>query len=130
MIQKRGEAKQQPLKIDRSYDVPNLAGYSIDGNTMYVDRSLPRSFRSHSGHVIDVALHLAYHEITEKALMDRLGISYADAHALATAAEKAEVEKAGINWNEYQGFMDQQQKLNLHKEHRKLPPDLDKSPES
>ena len=31
-------------KLDRSHDIPYLAGYSLDGKTIYIDRHLPRSF--------------------------------------------------------------------------------------
>jgi hypothetical protein len=29
---------------DREHDIPYLAGYSLDGKTIYIDRHLPRSF--------------------------------------------------------------------------------------
>jgi hypothetical protein len=31
-------------KVDRAHDVPYLAGYSLDGKTIYIDRHMPRAF--------------------------------------------------------------------------------------
>ena len=31
-------------KLDRAHDVPYLAGYSLDGKTIYIDRHMPRAF--------------------------------------------------------------------------------------
>ena len=31
--------------INRNYDIPYIAGYSMDGHTVFIDRHLPRSFR-------------------------------------------------------------------------------------
>jgi len=28
--------------LDREHDIPYLAGYSLDGNTIYIDRHMPR----------------------------------------------------------------------------------------
>jgi hypothetical protein len=39
------------VKIDHSYDIPYIAGYSKDGRTIYLDRHLPRSFRSWTSRV-------------------------------------------------------------------------------
>ena len=31
-------------KIDRRYDIPYVAGYSRDGQTVFIDRHMPRRF--------------------------------------------------------------------------------------
>src|SRR5947209_2975163 len=31
--------------INRDYDIPYIAGYSVDGDTVFIDRHLPRTFR-------------------------------------------------------------------------------------
>ena len=31
--------------INRDYDIPYIAGYSVDGHTVFIDRHLPRTFR-------------------------------------------------------------------------------------
>jgi predicted metal-dependent RNase len=32
--------------LDRKHDIPYLAGYSLDGDTIYIDRHMPNSFKS------------------------------------------------------------------------------------
>jgi len=32
--------------VDRSYDIPYVAGYSSDGRTVFIDRHMPRGFTS------------------------------------------------------------------------------------
>ena len=34
---------RQIKKVDRSHDIPYLAGYSKNGKTIYIDRSMPKS---------------------------------------------------------------------------------------
>ena len=31
--------------VNRDYDVPYIAGYSVDSHTVFIDRHLPRTFR-------------------------------------------------------------------------------------
>jgi len=31
--------------VNREYDIPYIAGYSVDGHTVFIDRHLPRAFR-------------------------------------------------------------------------------------
>jgi hypothetical protein len=31
--------------VNRKYDIPYTAGYSVDGQTVFIDRHLPRSVR-------------------------------------------------------------------------------------
>lgn len=31
--------------VNREYDIPYIAGYSVDGRTVFIDRHLPRQFR-------------------------------------------------------------------------------------
>jgi hypothetical protein len=38
--------RKRVRKVDHSYDIPCIAGYSKDARTVYIDRHLPRSFRS------------------------------------------------------------------------------------
>src|SRR5215207_6013254 len=68
--------------IDHSHDIPYVAGYSKDGRTIYIDRHLPRSFRSWMKRVY-VAPFLLTHDLVEKALLDRLRLHYLHAHQIA-----------------------------------------------
>lgn len=94
-------AKQTTL-CDRSYEVPWLAIYSKDGERFYVDRRLPTDFKGY-----DPALFLLVHEITEKALRDKLGFDYEKAHEIATFAERASVEQTKVTWIEWQQWIEE-----------------------
>ena len=82
-------------KLDRSHDIPYLAGYSLDGKTIYIDRHMPQSFKFR-GRTIDTDRFLILHEEVEKTLIDQLGLHYLHAHQIATRAEEAAVRAAGI----------------------------------
>jgi hypothetical protein len=60
--------RKRVRKVDHSYDIPYIAGYSKDARTIYIDRHLPRSFRSWTSRVY-VTPFLLTHEIVEKALL-------------------------------------------------------------
>src|SRR5712691_10832468 len=83
--------------LDRKHDIPYLAGYSLDGNTIYIDRHMPQSFKFR-GRVIETDRFLLLHEEVEKTLIDRLGLHYLHAHQIATRA-------AGVPWRAYDRFM-------------------------
>src|SRR5262249_48169348 len=58
-------------KLDRAHDVPYLAGYSVDGKTIYIDRHMPRAF-SYRGRGVATDRFLILHEEVEKTLIDQL----------------------------------------------------------
>ena len=60
-------------KLDRTHDIPYLAGYSQDGKTIYIDRHLPRKM-AYKGRKIEVDRYLIMHEEVEKTLIDQLGL--------------------------------------------------------
>ena len=82
-------------KLDRKHDIPYLAGYSLDGKTIYIDRHMPQIFKFR-GRKIDTDRFLILHEEVEKTLIDQLGLHYLHAHQIATRAEEAAVRAAGI----------------------------------
>ena len=98
-------------KIDRTHDVPYLAGYSQDGRTIYIDRHMPRSFK-YKEQKIDTDRFLILHEEIEKTLIDHLGLHYLHAHQIALRAEQAAVRAAGIKWRDYDRFMQKYIKKN------------------
>ena len=51
--------------VNRSYDIPYLAGYSKDGSTIFIDRHLPRTLRVLTRKV-RIDPFLMTHEIVEK----------------------------------------------------------------
>lgn len=114
-------------KLDRSYDIPYLAGYSADGKTIYIDRHLPTSFK-YRGRTIDVDRFLIMHEEVEKTLIDQLDLHYLHAHQIATRAEEAAVRAERISWHAYDRFMQKYVKTVGDERLKKVPKDLDLKP--
>ena len=114
-------------KLDRSHDIPYLAGYSRDGQTIYIDRHMPASFR-YAGREVNTDRYLILHEEVEKTLIDQLGLHYLHAHQIATRAEQAAVRAAGIRWRDYDRFMQKFVKRIGDERLTKVPADLDLKP--
>jgi len=114
-------------KFDRKHDIPYLAGYSEDGKTIYIDRHMPRSFKFR-GRTIETDRYLILHEEVEKTLIDQLGLHYLHAHQIATRAEQAAVRAAGVNWHDYDRFMQKYVKRIGDERLSKVPDDLDTKP--
>jgi len=113
--------------IDRDHDIPYLAGYSIDGKRIFIDRHLPPVFE-HKGKSFGVDRYLLLHEEVEKTLIDQLGLHYQHAHQIATRAEEAAIRADGISWRAYNAFMMKYVKTMGDERLTKLPPDLDLKP--
>jgi hypothetical protein len=92
------------VTLDRSHDIPYLAGYSRDGKTVYIDRHLPRTFVT-DGRRVQIDRFLILHEMVEKTLLAELGLHYQHAHQIALRAEEAAVRGARISWRDYDSFM-------------------------
>ena len=114
-------------QYDREHDIPYLAGYSLDGKTIYIDRHLPRTF-AYKGRAVEVDRYLILHEEVEKTLIDQLDLHYQHAHQIATRAEEAAVRADGISWRAYDRFMQQFVKEMGDERLTKLPADLDLKP--
>jgi hypothetical protein len=114
-------------KLDRTHDVPYLAGYSQDGQTIYIDRHLPTTMIC-KGRKVEVDRYLIMHEEVEKTLIDQLGLHYLHAHQIATRAEEAAVRAEGIVWRDYDRFMQKYVKHIGDERLQKVPADLDLKP--
>jgi len=114
-------------RVDREHDIPYLAGYSLDGQRIYIDRHLPKSFEFR-GRAIEVDRYLLLHEEVEKTLIDQLGLHYQHAHQIATRAEEAAVRADGVSWRAYDRFMQKFVKEMGDERLTKLPADLDLKP--
>jgi hypothetical protein len=113
--------------VSHSYDIPYIAGYSVDGNTVFIDRHLPRTFRWLMK-AVAVEPFLLTHEIVEKSLLDELRLHYLHAHQIAVRAERDAVRAAGVSWRSYQRFMKQHERA-IEEEHLiKVPSSLDLTP--
>ena len=113
--------------VDRGYDIPYIAGYSVDGHTVFIDRHLPRTFRWLLK-TVRVEPFLLTHEIVEKALLDELRLHYLHAHQIAVRAERDAVKAAGVSWWAYQRFMKQHEGKIEEEKLVKVPATLDLTP--
>jgi hypothetical protein len=114
-------------KLDRKHDIPYLAGYGLDGKTIYIDRHMPKSFK-YRDRIIETDRFLILHEEVEKTLIDQLGLHYLHAHQIATRAEEAAVRAAGVEWRDYDRFMQKYVKHIGDERLKKVPKDLDLKP--
>jgi hypothetical protein len=113
--------------VNREYDIPYIAGYSVDGHTVFIDRHLPRSFRWLLK-TVRVEPFLLIHEIVEKALLDELRLHYLHAHQFAVRAERDAVKAAGVSWWAYQRFMKQHERQIEEETIVRVPGTLDLTP--
>lgn len=115
------------VRVDRRWDIPYLAGYSRAGRTIYIDRHLPRTFLFRGKrHRIDPFMLI--HEAVEIALLDKLDLSYHQAHLIALLAERAAVESTGLPWASYQRFVGKHIKLAGSRKLRRVPRNLNLTP--
>src|SRR5438067_10649876 len=113
--------------VNREYDIPYIAGYSVDGHTVFIDRHLPKSFHWLMK-TVRVEPFLLIHEIVEKALLDELRLHYLHAHQIAVRAERDAVKAAGVSWWAYQRFMKQLERQIEQEKLVKVPANLDLTP--
>jgi hypothetical protein len=119
--------RRRVRKVDRAHDIPYVAGYSVDGKTIFIDRHLPRTFRSWT-RTVRVEPFILTHEIVEKALLDELRLHYLHAHQIAIRAERAAVESAGVSWGAYQRFIKKYEKPIELERLQRVPRSLDLTP--
>ena len=117
----------RPRKIDRTYDIPYVAGYSKDGRTVFIDRHLP--LEMNIGRVRQrIIPYLVVHEMVEKSLLDEMRLHYLHAHQIALRAEQAAVRAAGIGWRADDRFMKTNEKKIGDERLRRVPSTLDLTP--
>lgn len=141
----------EDFKIDTTYDIPFLAGYSKDGKTRYIDRHFytdnnPVGTIEINNETVDTTPYLVGdpdaedpiarggHEGVEKACEQlrtkniQSEPSYDYRHVIATAAERRLVIKDGLNWQKYQQAYKPFIKADETEKITKLPLDLDMTP--
>jgi len=114
-------------KVDRDHDIPYIAGYSQNGEKIFIDRHMPKSF-VHAGKRIKTDRFIILHEAVEKALLDELALNYLHAHQIALRTERAAVEAEGIDWKSYNAFTKANGKAIGDERLSKVPSDLDLLP--
>lgn len=117
---------QKPI-INWEYDLPYVAGYSVDGKTVYVDKHF-RPLMPYKGRKINILPFLVLHEHVEASLIHALGYKYQKAHAVAEHVEDRSVEAAGISSDRYEKFYKPYIKADSKEKLVKVPPDLDLTP--
>jgi hypothetical protein len=104
----------QRFGIDTAHDIADLAGYSVDGATIHVDRHLAAALaagriklpgRSPQQSARIVLRALVMHEHMEKSLIDAKHFSYPAAHEFATLAEHQVVRAAGVSPPAYEAAL-------------------------
>jgi hypothetical protein len=113
--------------LERRYDIPYLAGYSLDGHTIFIDRHMPKSFIYRRRKVLTDRF-LIVHEAVEKSLIQLLGMHYLTAHQIALHAEQAAVRAEGVTWEAYDDFMQDYIKVIGDENLTKVPDNLDLTP--
>lgn len=119
------------LKENKDHDLPYLAGYSKDGDTIYFDRHLPDTIElMDDGRkwIFDPREFVRIHEQIEKALIDVLGWKYGPAHAVANAAERRAVLEHGIPWLAYNEALEPYIKADEMERLKSVPAELDMTP--
>jgi hypothetical protein len=125
-----GEAPPRP--IDTTHDVVSGANSAKDPNgPVYIDRRIPQFsplLKDRNGNPVDLHRYLAIHEVKEAEAM-RAGMSYDEAHPVATAAERAAVEADGVDWNAYTKEIDGYLSSIEHETPTNSPPDTHVDPQ-
>ncbi len=127
MLDRALDAILRRIRVNRRHDIPYLAGYSLDGKIIYIDRHIPKSF-TYRGKTVFTDRYLILHEAVEKTLIDALDLHYQHAHQIATRAEEAAVRADKISWRSYDRFMQKYVKLAGDERLTRLPADLDQKP--
>ena len=115
------------VHLEREFDIPYVAGYSLDGHTIFIDRHMPKTLVWRSRR-IKTDRFLVVHEAVEKSLIQLLGMHYLHAHQIALRAEQAAVRAEGIEWHVYDQFMQENIKVIGEEALSKVPDCLDLTP--
>lgn len=96
--------------VNRDFDIPYAAGFSMDGKTIYIDREMSDGYSSSksgrkSVHV-SAERFLVLHEALEKAVLDQFGFLYQYAHQFALRFERVAVQAANLDLEAYENFME------------------------
>jgi hypothetical protein len=120
------------MKINFDYDIPYAGGYSVDGQTIYIDKDIPEYFTAYDGKIYPLRAILINHEHAESVWLQlEPGKTYNEAHLEATKEDIEYMLDRDIPVDEYYGALAWHVDHCLHKWQEgvaKLPPDLDMRP--
>ena len=110
--------------VNRQYQVPYIAGISVDGDVIYLSSDVP-DMLSDGEHEFSSIPGVMWHEIAEQIFMLLLGLDYNDAHVLATWVEHLFVTLIlRLDWEGYQAAYVPYISADEHEELQVVPPDL------
>jgi hypothetical protein len=100
-----------PYRVTRTFDIPYVAGISVDHDELFADVSVPIDAAPISPvmgllGIVNLTPFVWLHECGEQAFIELYGDIYDQAHKLITIAEHDMVVGAGINWQRYSRFFD------------------------
>lgn len=134
MLHRTFDAIYAEVRVVRRYNVPYVAGYSVDGKTVYIDKDLPKTLlvrNTDAGGKLKrmyIDRYLILHEATEKGLMRSYGLRYQHAHQIALRIESELVRADGFVWQDYDRQLKPFIKVAEEDVVDDLPPDLDLTP--
>lgn len=121
------ECIKDQVDVNNDFDLPYVAGYSLDGKKIYLDRHLPETM-STKGKTVELWKYVILHEAVEKSLLMHLSLHYQMAHQIALRAEQNAVENDGIDWESYNKGMQKFIKADSKEKLTRVPKDLDLQP--
>jgi hypothetical protein len=113
----------QKFRVDKTHDVPYLAGYSKNDRVIYIDRHFPLNMNG-----TNIERYIVLHEKTEKALLDVFHLKYPQAHHIATHVEHMAIISDGISWVKYEAYCEKYIKKCADEKVKNPPKDLDLRP--
>ena len=128
MLSDAVEQLVKDVKVNNKYDIPYVAGYNTVGDTVYIDKDVPKSFRAKDGKKYSLYKYLITHEVVEKVFEETLKLNYFFAHQIALRIERQAVEADGWSWDEYDELMQQYIKEVAHEKINIVPIDIDFQP--
>ena len=117
------------VTIDNTHDIPYVAGYSRSGDTIYIDKSIPKFIKFKNNKLVNIHRYLTVHEILEKTLLRTHKMNYPHAHQIALRLERESVEDDNVSWEEYDYTMQKYIKdVGSRSTYPNIPKDLDLTP--
>ncbi len=121
------QALHDLVLVNNEYDIPYLAGYSVDGQTIYMDRRLPNKLKI-DGQNVEIQAYILFHERIEKLLIDLYHMDYQQAHKHATHWENSLVAMSGVSPRSYEQALLPYIRGAAHESVQRVPADLDLTP--
>lgn len=127
--EKFNKSLRERRRVDRSFDIPNVWGFSKDDATVYIDRDCPDEWKdSGDSHKIDLFLLTRASAVAAYSRVIRG--SYQDADAVGAWLERRSIQNGGLLWGDWRKFVDSLSKHSGSPDIQRLPLDLDLRPYS